>query len=124
MSETITWICFHCGDEVEDGEGFLQVRMPDVIRQEQATVEWEAQHTDPDGGIGFDLADGPPDEVPWNALHGKCDAAGGEPYAINIEELRTPWDLVKWTAHLMEKDWLTATAWDSLLQSKYEAREA
>jgi hypothetical protein len=127
MSERIEWTCFHCGDKVEDGEGFLQVRMPDVMRQEEATAEWEARHTVPGGGVEwdpFDADDPLPYEVPWNALHDKCDAAGGEPYAISIEELRTPWDLVRWTADLMGKNWLGATTWDSVLRRKHDERNA
>ncbi|MFD0629738.1 hypothetical protein ACFQ2K_51235 [Streptomyces sanglieri] len=62
-----------------------------------------------------------PDQARWRASHEGCDPErGGSHYLVAAEKLRTRADLLDWTAHLMEKNWLSATDWRDLLR---EARK-
>lgn len=54
-------------------------------------------------------------EVPqWMTHCGRCEpnTCG---YCIEVSQLRTYKDLVRWTAHLMGKTWFAVTDWDHML---------
>lgn len=113
----IEWKCVVCGFAIADGDGWLQADMSEVMDYEDAVVAWGAKY--PDTGHTMAELSEHPDRVPWRALHSVCDPRGGEPYTIGVEDVRTPWGLVKWSAHLLEKTWLPSTNWDDVLQKKY-----
>jgi hypothetical protein len=119
----VTWKCASCGFEIADGDGWVHARMSEVNDQEEAVREWKAKHQ-PEGKSAVSVAQllDYPEQVNWHALHEVCDPTGGEPYAIGVEDLRTSWDLIKWTVQLLEKSWLAATDWREVLRAKH--REA
>jgi hypothetical protein len=117
MSEVV-WNCAACGFAIADGDGWVQVRMGEVMKYEDELAAWSAKHDD-DGGVGMSDLASHPEPVPWHALHAVCDSTGGEPYAFGVEELRTAWDLVKVTSHIMEKTWLPSTNWEAVLDRKH-----
>ena len=116
----ITWKCAACGFAIADGDGWVHVRMSEVMDQEDAVREWNAVHHPP-GKLGVSVGAllDHPDPVSWNAVHAVCDATGGEGYAIGVEDLRTPWDLIEWTVQLLEKSWLASTDWREVLRRKH-----
>ncbi|MFC7494540.1 MULTISPECIES: hypothetical protein [unclassified Nocardioides] len=117
----VTWNCAACGFPIADGDGWVQARMSEVNQREIDVAEWESEHTKDDGPTALtysELMDAP-GPVPWTALHEVCDGTAGEPYAIDVEELRTPWDLIRWTADLMQKSWLKATDWSEVIRAKH-----
>jgi hypothetical protein len=98
--------------------------MSEVDRYQDETRTWEAEHEDDDGVLVVNVAElmEAPDVIPWVALHEVCDRTAGEAYAIGVEELRTPWDLILKTADLMGKSWLEATDWSEVLRAKHKGR--
>lgn len=119
----VTWNCAACGFPIADGDGWVQARMSEVNRYEDEDRAWQDEHTKDDMlvvSLG-ELIEAP-EVTPWTALHEVCDGTAGEPYAIGVEELRTPWDLVLKTADLMQKSWLDSTDWSGVLRSKHRDR--
>lgn len=119
MSE-VQWKCAACGFPIADGDGWVHVRMSEVMDQQEAVRAWKDKYKPP-GKTGVSVGEllAHPDVVPWNALHEVCDPTGGEPYAICVEDLRTPWDLIHWTVQLLEKKWLESTNWREVLRAKH-----
>ncbi|MGW1643176.1 hypothetical protein [Streptomyces lavendulae] len=92
----------------------------EVRRTEESVRAWEAERTDAaDGSITFGGDDifGYPEKVRWQAHHARCDPApGGGAYDIPAAKIRSWEQLLDWTAHLMEKSWLSHTDWDDCLR--------
>jgi hypothetical protein len=120
----VTWMCVACGFAIADGDGWVQARSSEVDAYQEANKAWEQEHED-EGSIGATLGEliDSPQPAQWRAIHSVCDATGGEPYALGVEDLRTPWQLVHQTAHLIEKNWFLSTDWGDVLRAKYVERE-
>ena len=54
-----------------------------------------------------------PGPARWHVYHRRCDpqTASQNDYWFDIERARTDRDLLAWTAHLLDKDWLRDTNW-------------
>ncbi len=109
----VAWDCDVCGNPIDDNDGYLCASVRDAVRALEAEQEWKQRH-----GIVvtieelFEL----PDHVPWVALHRGCDPRPeDEGYWVDVSRLRSSWDLVRWTAHLSEKNWLRATDWHEVI---------
>lgn len=118
------WVCADCNELIADGEGGAGVDVLRVMDVARAIEAWEDDHRDEDGTVSFNVmgSDQPPDPVGWAVQHTECARFEGQEYVVPVEHLRDPWELVRWTAHLMEKNWLPYTDWDSLLQAAYDSR--
>lgn len=82
----IQWRCTECQEFIADDDGYLAVG-PDVL-----------------GGM-------------WEPWHLGCDPdPESNGYAVGVEALRTYADLLRWTAHLVDKDWLKNTSWLDLIK--------
>lgn len=110
MSELIV-VCQTCGQKIEAGH--LGIDTAALAAYRAAMEEWETNH--PDGADLMDLVIGGPELVRWVTHCEECEpnTCG---YCIEVAQLRTYKDLIKWTAHLMEKTWLADTDWRILLQ--------
>jgi hypothetical protein len=109
----VAWDCAVCGSPIDDNDGYLWVSVCDAIRALEAEQEWKQRH-----GSVVSIAEllELPDHVPWVAVHRGCDTRPEETgYWIDVERLRSPWDLLRWSAHLSEKNWLRATNWPDVI---------
>ncbi len=120
----LTWTCEKCGRPIADGAGYLTLNEADAARFPEKLVAWQAQaiaNNPPLLGVhgvigGADLLDYP-DPVHWEVLHAACDPNPDRgDYWIAVERIRTAASVLRWTAHLWDKDWLMHTDWDALLQ--------
>lgn len=111
MSAELTWSCAVCSTPVADGAGFLTVDMPSVQEVDQAWDDFREKHPG-----GYDLTEliDMPDQVRWRAVHEACEEEGSS-YSIEIAKVRTHAGLLKWTAHLMGKRWLSSTDWAEVI---------
>ncbi|MBX9244656.1 hypothetical protein ICW40_07510 [Actinotalea ferrariae] len=109
--EALTWSCAVCSKPVSDGAGFLTVDMPSVQEVDRAWDDFKRSH--PRGYEVAELAD-MPEPVPWRAIHEACEVEGST-YSIEIAKVRTHAGLLKWTAHLMGKRWLSSTNWADVI---------
>ncbi len=115
----VMWVCRGCQGPVADGDGYLHVSYKAIHEAETARRDWYARHGDANGMVtltGPDLFSFP-DQAPWVAHHSHCDPEpeAGD-YFIDVERARTAEQLLSWTAHLMGKDWLSATDWQDVLE--------
>lgn len=108
----VKWTCAECDEEIAAGDGFVRARMSEVHAFDAAMRARPEK-------ISYSVADFMelPDRAKWRAHHFRC-TEDDEDYALAVEELRTAWDLVKWTSHLMGKAWLGSTDWADVLRSK------
>ncbi|KQV20546.1 MULTISPECIES: hypothetical protein [unclassified Kitasatospora] len=124
MTRELNIICNACKKPIDDQTGTLWVSNPDLNNYQDAQAAWETRNTMTlPGGAEIvvvnaaDLIDHPR-RAQWRAHH---DACHGETvttvYEIQAHRLKTWADLVSWTAHLMEKDWLGDTDWAPLLDA-------
>ncbi|MGW2183645.1 hypothetical protein ACWCXX_37630 [Streptomyces sp. NPDC001732] len=121
MTRELFLVCQGCGHRISDDAGYLWAHTAEVNAVQR---EWKAQHARAaDRALAMDLVDllEGPDQARWQATHVGCDPErGGSHYRVAAGKLRTRADLLDWTAHLMEKNWLPATDWHDLLR---EARK-
>lgn len=117
------WKCEVCGRTIADGAGYVTASYEDFQKYEDERAEWREKHFNPiapgsDTGFfkGNALIDYPL-RVHWKVLHRDCDPDLDEcyGYAIYVERIRTPAQVIGWTAHLLGKRWLDNTDWQDLL---------
>ncbi|WP_153182993.1 hypothetical protein [Streptomyces sp. E5N298] len=116
-------ICDACRKPVQGAEGYLWIDNDQINAVLKAVAEWDRQHTLTDsprpGAKMFSVADlfDYPEEVKWQAHHHTCDPKqDANAYSIQANRIDTWPELLDWTAHLMEKGWLTHTDWDDVLR--------
>jgi hypothetical protein len=110
-------ICSGCGDVVRPGAGWLALDVHAAMAAEQASA-----HLHERTGRLMSL-DAFMDEAPgcehWTAWHYRCDPdLDGDSfrYCIEVGQVTTLAGVIGWTAHLMEKTWLSSTDWDDVLR--------
>jgi hypothetical protein len=102
-------------DAVEVG-----VRYNDIHDEREARLKWEQEHPPEESPSGLtfmrasDLFYWP--DIPWEAYCGSCGEA--DLYVIPIEETHAATDLLDWTVHLMEKNWILATNWREFVRNQ------
>lgn len=116
--------CDTCKQPIEGTTGRIWVDNAAVAAYLRARREWTAAHEEePGGAVSFTFGDAAelPDRVKWQAHHIDCDPDPDTvSYVIESERISTWADLAYWTAHLMEKSWLSATDWHRLLEGVAE----
>ena len=113
--DRIIWMCSICDKPIEDGEGYVVVNEGDATRAEEEKRSWDTEH---DRAMTFDEMSERPEQVAWRVLHAACDSEPDEQevYQLDVERIRTAWDALSWTSHLIGKPWLSATNWSSLIR--------
>ncbi|MCL3862980.1 hypothetical protein [Actinotalea sp. K2] len=116
MTSRITWTCTPCDTPVDDGKGYLSVDLTAVAEHERAWDELDERkrETGRRGVTASELAD-MPEHVTWEAAHTKC-VPESNTYDIPIDAVRTHAYVIEQTAHMMEKSWIGATNWTSVLR--------
>lgn len=117
QSTQIQWTCRECGFPVADGRGYVHIDHQAVSAVAQLRDEREARSDDSrPQTLGEFLADWIPDAT-WDVHHDECDPEHGVgSYIIEVERARSHAQLLHWTAHLMGKNWLSATNWDVIIR--------
>jgi hypothetical protein len=116
MTADLTLICIACQFPVGDGAGWLRVTYADI--EKYLVQKQEQRQGSADGGAAFVMEQilTAPSLISWLAYHPACDPAGpGSAYRIDASQIRTWQQLVRWTAHLMGKNWFPFTNWADLL---------
>ena len=102
-------VCTVCGRVIQGG-GSVQIDLDWVNAAEQAIAERD--------GL-WSPADLMAVEFPeWEVLHYDCEPdPERELYVIPLSDLRHLGSLLRWTAHLMDKPWVSVTNWSSILHN-------
>ena len=114
MDDQLVWICSICNKPVADYRGHIFVDMAEVLKRRgkaETSIELvsDLKRQFEAGILGADLAH-------WQVMHDDCDPdLGRESYAMPIADVRSCWDVLASTSHLMGKDWLSVTDWFSVL---------
>jgi hypothetical protein len=120
----IDWRCDSCRGVVENGTGYIHIAYPDVFRRREERENWDREH-DQTVVNARDLwnSDKPP-LVKWQVHHRRCDPnSNAGDYWFGIERCRT-WKMLNgWTAHLLEKSWLSSTNWREFIVSMPSAHD-
>lgn len=120
----LVWTCRICEQDVADGEGYIELPDHEHRRYAAETAAWEAEYGDDphEDVFGFKLLNltavlAMPKEPSWQVLHRRCDPEpddGG--YWFDVARARTYPQILGWTTHLMEKEWLARTNWGDFLR--------
>lgn len=107
----INWVCDECDGLIHNGDGALAVRHHEIDAHYEALAAWQAR------GDGLSVAHlmEYPSPAPWHVQHDACVEPDSSMYELAVEDVRTPAQLLAFTAHLMAKSWLEATNWDHLI---------
>ena len=111
--DDITWRCEVCTEPIDDKLGMLWVDIVEATKAIRARREWDAMPR----ANGEPLAlTNRPRAVPWHRVHYNCDPIpDAAAYMIEIEKIRSPWQLIEWTSHLMGKAWIDGSDWASCI---------
>lgn len=88
----IAWTCTACMFPIADSEGVVAVPLHQIREMPMFGPTWEPRHL-------------------------LCAEDMHDYYGIDIEQLRTHEDVLRWTAHLLEKTWLANSNWDAIIRS-------
>ena len=103
-------ICDDCGQPIPDGGGHVWVdhlEAADLAKKERTKVART---------VSLSAVLSSTRVTPWRTHHHGCTTNSASTYGIPVEELRTFADVLNWTAHLLEKPWLSGTNWYSMLR--------
>lgn len=117
-SRVIHWRCDKCQKEIADDDGAVWIDHCVVNQRTADYKEWE--ESDPNKGSFYrDIAYlmKMPPAVKWNVHHYDCaDIPDFTGYDLDVSSVRTEWDLIHTTAHLMGKAWVPEhTNWEDIL---------
>jgi hypothetical protein len=128
-------VCFTCCSDIPAGGGVIHISHNEVFRAEQANAaarERRSARAAAEGRTGFaaeivsldELRD-EHREAQWQVHCDGCnphraDGCAGC-YWFAVERCSTWAQLVHWTAHLSEKEWLAATNWMDFIRTAAEA---
>ena len=122
-ADRIVWRCSACRKVIDDDFGYVLVDVREATRVLEERAAWDEAHQGALDGKTLRVIDGNelmtyPRDATWRALHSACDPRpdSESEYCIEVDRCRSPWDLIHWTAHLWEKNWIRATDWDHVLR--------
>lgn len=117
----IEWMCEVCGQFIKKGAGYIQCPTAELQRYEDEMAAWREEYPDKGPVDGFAPVDwtalfAMPDKAHWTVVHRECDPLPDDDgYWFGTERALSAIDLLQWTAHLMEKDWLDQTDWQRFI---------
>jgi hypothetical protein len=119
----IVWFCQECRQPIRDDEGYVEVLFRDIQEYEARYAEWKAKKPNliaVPATYYFDC----PQQARWRIHHRACDPESEQDgYWFGVERIRTHAEVLSWTAHLMEKNWLKHTDWIALIRSTLNNRD-
>jgi len=98
----IVWTCGTCFRPVADATGYVGIWPGNIQTPDLWADGWQVEHYEHTGSgdvLNLDLG-------------GRVSE-----YQIEVERIRTPLQMLAWTAHLAEKRWVSDTNWAHLVRS-------
>lgn len=103
----LDWTCAACGEPIYDGQGSFAVSKVGVQDALRIRDEFGSEPVRIRDALHFVTG-----MACWQPAHDSCRKLFLElHYDIPVERLRTPRDVLAWTAHLIGKNWLSVTDW-------------
>jgi hypothetical protein len=121
MCDLLVWPCAICDLPIADGSGYLTVDLNEAKRVRQWRESWEQELRARE--VAMKELETCPKPTRWLVLHRACDPESKPgPFGMPVEKLRTAWDLLAWTGHLMGNAWLEGTDWRRVVRSVVEVQ--
>lgn len=109
----IEWICDVCKKPIDNILGGVWITHPDIR-------EASRRSTSPEGPMSIIEILALPDGPKWHVTHDSGCTIYKETqpgaYWLPIESLRSHTAVLKWTGHLLGKNWLAETNWDDIIE--------
>jgi hypothetical protein len=108
-ADRIDWRCHTCGQPTTAGG--LHIDLASVREAEREWTAWRNRPArDPDM---FSLAEvlTMPSPARWRVDCNSCLREQATTYTIDLAQCQSVWALIRWQAHLSEKNWFPATDW-------------
>jgi hypothetical protein len=132
---TIEWSCELCDTTVTGDEAGLRMPSSALSRYERELKEFnqtqERKWAQEEHGLRFYSPKDLPSRAHWLVICDVCHAKHQrwqegledyinryDGYTIHVGRIDTPTKLLRWTSHLMTKDWLACTDWHRVLAAK------
>lgn len=126
-TNVIRHTCGACRKIVLPKTGYVHIDTRIVHEVERVTKEfWKKQDArGPWAAVSMsDLMD-LPEDAQWMTHHASCDPIPEcSGYWFAVERIQTYEQMLSWTAHLMDKDWLKYTNWSEYIYSKITPQTA
>lgn len=105
------FVCDFCKKaiDVNDEGGIIYVSENAVIEAERITREIEKMEKK--GPVPANKIDIVSSTAYWRTSHYTCGQDEYLEYQIDISRIKTAKQVIEWTSHLMEKNWITLTNW-------------
>lgn len=134
INATLEWACEICGETIDDGDGYIELPRSERRRYTEQLKDWESDNPQPDVEptlceqlrniqTDWNRFVSMPAKAHWWAIHRTCDPninSGGDWF--DVATIRTHFDVLDWTAHLMSKNWINDTDWHRLIKRITKAK--
>jgi hypothetical protein len=112
----IEWVCQVCSKSVGDESGYVFINEEEALEAERED-SGDVDDDRPSAQTIYELV-ASTNTVSWKIVHSACDTEDDEVlcYRIDVERVRTPQQLLAWTAQLMDKSWLPWTNWSQTIK--------
>ena len=121
----LIWHCYKSGKVIDDGCGHIQITWSDLLKRRNDVKAWTEKHkaTEDQGNLllkfraatlNAEQIGDYPSRVRWKSVLTEIEPYG-DFYAIPVEQLRTELDCIRWSHHLITKNWLKETDWGMVL---------
>lgn len=94
----IPWTCVTCGFPIADGTGSVNIPFAELS------------------------AHRPGRELVWRVQHDACLATDAV-YGVDVDYLRDERGILRWTLHLMAKNWFADSTWQGIIAAAFQDEE-
>lgn len=120
LTPVLEWLCQECDLPIPDGEGVLYMLRDDLDDAKTDLELWTVLNP----GTRYTARQliSRPEPASWRVVHARCFGVDWQisAYAIEVERVRTYGQLLNWTAHLMDKEWIMLTDWAEIIAARSE----
>lgn len=108
--------CDVCNEEVKIEEGLISISFREIREVQEKQEQFKKNHPGPVLDVGEVMAF--PPRVSWVWHHCECDVNGAS-YQIEGSRFDSVTKALRWTLHLMQKNWFEFTDWRNLIERFY-----
>ena len=90
----LVWTCVTCGFPIPDGAGSVNIPLAELSAHQPGRA------------------------LVWRAQHDAC-LASSDVYGVDVDYLRDDRGILRWTLHLMEKNWFADSTWRGVIAAAF-----
>lgn len=113
----LIWICDECDEPIANGDGYIELTRQERRRHYAETAAYREKYPEEPGLLTVVHLTELPERAQWHVLHRSCDdLPDGAGYWFDVARARSHGELLDWTLHLMEKQWIAKSNWTSFVR--------